>query len=459
MRSRKGLVAALASAVALILAVACAAAAPAPTTTPQRAAPAPTPVPPEARQAATEFARDHRAIEGDWDQFHRDFDQWRSGLISCERSSAEQAVREFSGDFNEVLRQARGLPRSSSVRALADQLIEAAEDEGEALRQLQDRWQPPDTSLFAAVETQRSAAAAAQQEVLDKLSDLREGTDPSSVEEGREFSNAFEMVGTDWKQFHEGYNALHGQRAELSAADLSSRLSGLVDQFSTVVTAVNGLPAADSTRTMAQDLKADAQAEDQALKTLRDHFQAQADDSSVDAGTAPATNSDPFTAMNDLVARSDSTQERVRNELRGILQDTTAQQVVDIDNFRQRYDDLVRTWNEFHQRYDQWRRTEGGCNRREVMEQLGQFSLRLGEIAARVRNLPPASSVGPMSDTLVEAVQREEEALRVLRNTWRPFATDSFRALDEERTIANRLRRQAQVGTQEMLDRFGIPPG
>jgi hypothetical protein len=210
---------------------------------------------------------------------------------------------------------------------------------------------------------------------------------------------------------------------------------------------------------MAQDLKADAQAEDQALKTLRDHFQAQADDSPAEAGSGPATNSDPFTPMNDLVVRSDSTQERVRNELMGILQNTTAQRVVDIDNFRQRYDDLVRTWNEFHQRYDQWRRTEGGCNRVEVMEQLGQFSLRLGEIAARVRNLPLTSFVGPMGDTLVEAVQREEEALRVLRNTWRPFATDSFRALDQERTIANRLRRQAQVGTQEMLDRFGIPPG
>ena len=57
---------------------------------------------------------------------------------------------------------------------------------------------------------------------------------------------------------------------------------------------------------------------------------------------------------------------------------------------------------------------------------------------------------------LVEAAEGEEEALRVLRNTWRPFASDAYKALDRQRADAGRLRRQASVGVQELLDRFQV---
>jgi hypothetical protein len=56
----------------------------------------------------------------------------------------------------------------------------------------------------------------------------------------------------------------------------------------------------------------------------------------------------------------------------------------------------------------------------------------------------------------MEAADREEEALRVLRNSWRPFAADVYRALDQERAKAARLRRQADVGVQELLERFEL---
>ena len=61
-----------------------------------------------------------------------------------------------------------------------------------------------------------------------------------------------------------------------------------------------------------------------------------------------------------------------------------------------------------------------------------------------------------MGDSLVDAAQREEEALRILRNTWRPFAKNAYRALDQERDNAVRLRRQANVGVQELLQRYGM---
>jgi hypothetical protein len=161
--------------------------------------------------------------------------------------------------------------------------------------------------------------------------------------------------------------------------------------------------------------------------------------------------------MNDLVSKSDGVREQVQNDLQNLPDATASGNISDIDNFRQQYDVLVREWNEFHQGYDEWRSSESGCNRTEVIDRLGQFSVRFGEIAREVRNLPSTSFVRPMADTLVEAAEREEEALRGLRNTWRPFATDAYRALDQESINSDSLRREAEVGIQELLQRFGIP--
>jgi hypothetical protein len=219
---------------------------------------------------------------------------------------------------------------------------------------------------------------------------------------------------------------------------------------------------------MAEQLTEAAEAEDGALKALRDSFQSQAetpaaeegsngDASSSSNGAEPSNAVDPFAALNDLVEKSDDAREQVQDDLKNILEDSSAQKTTDLDNFRQQYDALVRRWNEFHQDYDEWRRTDGGCNRTEVSDSLGQFSLRFEQISREVRALPRVSFVRPMADTLVEAAEREGEALRVLRNTWRPFATDAYRALDQERTNADQLRRQAEVGIQELLERFSIP--
>ena len=54
---------------------------------------------------------------------------------------------------------------------------------------------------------------------------------------------------------------------------------------------------------------------------------------------------------------------------------------------------------------------------------------------------------------LVEAAEREEVALRNLHNAWRPFTADVFKAVDQERLNADRLRRQADIALQELRDR------
>src|SRR5918999_696508 len=141
MRIKTGLLF-LAGAAGLFMAACGSAATTAPTPTPEPQTVTSTPVPSEDREVALEFARSYRVIEEDWEQFHTDFDSWRTGLISCDRSSVQTALRDFAGDFNEITVQARDLPRPPQARELADSLIAAAEKENTALRELREQWQP-----------------------------------------------------------------------------------------------------------------------------------------------------------------------------------------------------------------------------------------------------------------------------------------------------------------------------
>jgi hypothetical protein len=512
MRLKIGLPSTLAAAVVLAVLVAACGTADAPAASPDPAnqTPTSTPVPPEARQSALEFARAQRLIEDDWEQFHTDFDRWRSGLTSCDRSAAHAALQGFAGDLVDITQKANNLPRSGATRRLADRLIESAEKEEAGLRQLRDRWQPDSTALFEAVDGARSESLASQKAVADDLADLAGSNGLTSLDEARDFSAHFEAVSRDWASVHDSYRSVRDEQDELSAADTSTRLDEVIDELKKVRSAIDDLPTSDSTRSIIADLKEAAAAEEDALTQLKEDFDGQEqpisgqDDSNqvrnLSANTqeedptptipptptptpapgegdqptptpAPSEGDQPtptpepdetgqpsFTDADAKVSDSDELLKQVEDELQSILNDSS-QEPGDLDAFRRQYDLLVRDWDTFHDKYNGWRRNEGGCNRVEVANQLGEFSVRFGNISKRVKDLPQASFLRPMGNSLVDAVQREEEALRILRFTWRPFATDPYRALEQERNNSGQLRRQAGAGVQELMQRFGIAPG
>ena len=142
--------------------------------------PTPTPVPPGGRAMVLAFAQGQGAVTRDWDQFHREFDAWRESLSSCDASAMDAKLRGFAGEFAAITEEARSLPRTTSVRALADTLIEAAEGEERAIRTLRDTWLPDDPRAFEELATERSAAQALQKGVEDELGDLLEMTSASS---------------------------------------------------------------------------------------------------------------------------------------------------------------------------------------------------------------------------------------------------------------------------------------
>ena len=434
-------------------------------------------------EALDEFVGQQQTVTPGWDRFHQEFDQWRAGLTACHPSSVREALQDFAVGFNAVTERARELPRASVTHELADTLIAAAEAEAGAFRQLRDRWQPNSPSLFEAVERQRAQAGRARNQALDRATALQEDlqrlADPQERRILEDFSTAFDLIRDDWEEFHDDYADLLREAAATDESAFLARLPRLIQQFGAISTAITRLPTAHAVQEIVETLEDTADAESRALTdlyrvvALAVEEAASADEDS-DAGEdgdgeeqngsqqqngaerAEESGTDvgpSLVAVNTAIVVAETTLKEVSRDIHEALDQTASRDLERVREFIGDSNDLVADWKSFYERYDEWRRTEGGCDRGEVLQSLAQFNTRVGELVRQVRDLPQTGYLLPIYNLLVQAVEREEGAIRALRNTWQPFTVDAFIAVDRERDNANRLRREANIALQELRDR------
>ena len=442
--------------------------------------PTPTIVPVEEREVVLDFAKRHGSITQRWDRFHVGFDEWREGLIACDATAVQSKLREFAGIFSGITEQARGLPRSAGLRASADKLIEAIETEERAIRQLRDSWRPDDPTVFEEVDIERSAALAVQNEVQDELGDLQQRTAASSRLEVAGYSLAVTQLDSAWDDFHAKFDDFRAREADLTPTETVLRLSQLIRDFTGIVTAVRNLPTSDFTRPVSEILAESVEEEELALRKLRGTPgksdggpeeppppppgfrepppQLRGERSTVVEGETTLTRRDLnlFDAFDVQLVASNGKRREARQKLAEVERQASEENEAAVTEFATQYTLLLQAWNQFHSQYDGWRRTEGGCDRSRTIETLGGFSLDFGELATSVRDLPRAIILRPLGELLVEAAEREEQALRLLRNTWRPFDADVYRSLDQQRNTAGKLRRQVASGIRDLLARHGV---
>ena len=423
------------------------------------------------------FAKEQQSIGQEWDKLHEEFDLWRAGLISCHRSSVHVALQDFAVSFNKVTEQARELPRASHTRELADMLIAAAEGEEAAFRQLRDRWQPNNVALFEVVETRRSETGRAQKGVEDLAIELRERFEKIDAEEVEEFSESLDVIGEDWDQIHDEYADLRRGIENLDFFETIALLEQLIARYDALVEAIDEAPSAEATEDMAEMLLDAAKAELEILLALHEAMVSSAvlapqktgpqsangsqdspppDGDGPDAEGAdatPAPMSPTFDDMDAEVAESESVLKETSQTIKEILEEDPAEKLAELADFSDGYNSLLVEWDAFYQRYNGWRRSEGGCDRAEVLQALDRFNLRASEIGRKVRDLPQSSYLLPVYTLLVEAAEREEGAIRALRNSWQPFTVDAFIAVEQERANAAKLRRQASAGLQGLSER------
>ena len=421
------------------------------------------PVIPVAAQAdVADFVSRRQDVNAQWDEMRNDFDQWSAGLDDCRPAAMQRALNGFAVSFNDVTRQAHGFTRSETAGELADLLIAAAEAEEASLRRLRDYWQPNNVSLFEDVAQSRADAARAQQSALGQAVALRAGfedglSSDSDTDADNGFALSLALVTTDWRQVHLDYNSLRKRTDDLSEA--SEELSDFADRMSAVVDALGEL--SDVPEGAEDAIKLLQKSAEYELETFQESAEAVAkepdatDTDSSDAADSP----DPDAidaSINESVTAMDDAEAAIENAGKTDTDDEIDPQqgLAELQTFRVEYNRLVRAWDAFHDDYNEWRGDEGGCDRVAVLQTLDQYSLRASRLARDVRALPSAGYLLPVYTLLTDAVAREENAIRSLRNTWQPFTLDAFRAVDRERVNADDLRRQADIAVQELQSRF-----
>ena len=447
-------------------------------------------------EAVAEFAAEQRQINEDWDQFHADFDRWRGGLTSCDRSAALAAFRGFAADANGITRQARNLPSSGLANALADTTIDAVVLEDQALRQLRDGWQPGHIALLENVENGRNEAASALRSVEFDLEALVN----TDVQAAEEFSEAFDPIDELWEEFNDSYDALREEQDDMTPQQVVERMELLIADFQGVVDALDGLPSDPATRDLAKRLAETADDEAAGLSDVLEDLQAfvetmggesesaptptpmpsesageEGASSEVKAQPTPTTPPKPlfgpsgnggratdtsvfFIDLDDQVEQSKETLEEVAANLENLAEEISEEDMVFLAEFSAALAELKQERDALHQEYEEWIFTEGGCDRGAVAASLAQFSQRYNQLGAQVNGLSQASSLRPSSDLLVEAFEREEDALDSLIQIWEPYKTDIYGGIDRERANADKLRRLAGRRTQEVVERFGAGP-
>ena len=441
-----------------------------------------TPMAPGQEIPLSDFVSRHDAITEEWDMFHGDFDQWSAGLSSCHPDAMYLALNDFAVSFNAVTVEARDLTRGSSSGELADLLIAAAEEEEAAFRQLRDRWQPNNVSLFENVEQQRMKSSQAQKSAEDRAIELREGfEDTADPEAVAEFQAAFEPIKADWETLHDDYETLQKEADTLGADAVLKGLESHLKGLDAIAEAIDELPELEEAEETVESLKEALEGETEAFETAIKSVEAGGSDGDAKTSTdsdsdgesdgeseaASESQSDGETEgeseedaklpdFEPLDAGVEASTKSVKQGDRDIddLADPDAEKgLAELQVFSTEYDRLMRTWAAFDERYNDWRKNDAGCDRTEVAAELERYSLRISQLARDVRVLPSAGYLLPIYTLLTEAATRDESAVRALRYTWQPFTLDSFKAVHQERINTDNLRREAEIAVQELRRR------
>ena len=137
-----------------------------------------------------------------------------------------------------------------------------------------------------------------------------------------------------------------------------------------------------------------------------------------------------FDAFDEQLVSGNALIRQAVRELADIVANTAEENHTVVEEFSREYGRVTQDWDAFHEDYDDWRATEGGCDQAEAIQALGEFVSRFDALTDAVRALTPATFLRPLGELFVVAAELEDEALRQLRNTWHPFDASVYEALD-----------------------------
>lgn len=444
----------------------------------------PTPVPEGVLQELLSFVAGHKSTSADWDRFQQEMDRWREGVAACVPASFESALNAFAGRALGITQAARSLDSLPGLEGLAARLTAAAEREEVVFETLSSDWQPESglssgsssqaPGLFQQVASVRSSVDLERAKIARSLSARRTSADGASLSAIESFVSSLELLDSNWDQFHREYDAFRAELIELGDEVAASRLGGLLTQFGSVVEGVQDLPDTLLTREIADRLADAADGEQLLLRRLLgsiggdggliENLPVLPDGLAIPETVGGETESSGLVLEGATVFDLFDTQiaivNRLRRNLRSDLIDARASLTQpgqeNLTIFLAQVSALDRQWDELHNDYDDWRRTNGGCDQGQALEALGELATKFAETVRDVKDLSSRPLTRGMGDILIQAVEREQAAVLSLRETWRSLDTSAFGRYTADRAFAETLRRQVALALEDLLARQGL---
>lgn len=250
-----------------------------------------------------------------------------------------------------------------------------------------------------------------------------------------------EEITQDWEAFHQAYESWRQQPSNCSEGAMEQSLRDFAAQFQAIATDAFALKRSPSVK-VAGDLLAEAAEKEVAgLVTLRD-------------GWSPADNS-AFQLFEEARAEANALRRQAADELERLKGPVAEPEV---EEFESAYTSVNEDWDLFRANYDSWRQRNGDCNTGEVLDTLNSFIKDFGSIAERVFDLSRPEPIRPLVELLIQAAEKEQLALRELRDTWRPYDISFFQNFDRLRLEADRLRRQVAPRIDDLKFKYQISP-
>ncbi len=123
-------------------------------------------------KAVAEFSEQLQALMVDWNDFHQDFDAWRTDEGGCDRLGAIDALLEIGAGYNDLSAEVSRLPNTVVLRPFGELLVEAVRRESSALDDLKNNWRPFDAGIYQGLRQERTAADNQRRQVGVGIQDL-----------------------------------------------------------------------------------------------------------------------------------------------------------------------------------------------------------------------------------------------------------------------------------------------
>lgn len=386
-----------------------------------------------------EFARAFTPLHEDWQKYRRAYEEWRQ-QVACAEPAMTASLNGFVSSFQGIKRTISQVPQASPVREAAQSLAEAADKEEAALIEMRANWKPGTEDVFKKYEADRLAADKLRRQAAQALSELSIASRAENLQAIDQYRQARRAIERDWDALHLDYDSW-SQSQEKSAAEtlekLAARSQGLLNR-------VYVLPAPRPLEKPADLLVAAAEKEEAAWRKLKAAWKP-GDEASLAAYEKERL------SVNKLRRESSVGVEAVAAI--GLRQNQEL-----LGQFSSLHDQVDRAWNDFRSQYNAWRNKGGDCDRESLRRQLSERLAGFQALARRTYALPQSAVVRPLAELVNQAAEREEIALRQLRDNWKPYDSSFYQAYEEEWVTIDRLRRQAAASLTDLLRKSGVSP-